>query len=59
MNAFCVSCKEKREMSNAKNAVAKNGRHMMRGECVNCGTKMCKFVSSSANGGAQSKKSCK
>lgn len=57
MNAYCVSCKEQREMDNARAELAKNGRHMMKGECSSCGTKMCKFVSeNTANGGGKQQK---
>jgi len=42
--AYCVKCKEKREMKDATEAVAKNGRKMMKGTCPVCGTKMNLFV---------------
>lgn len=41
---YCVKCKAKSSMAAPKLATAKNGRKMMTGTCVKCGTKMVKFV---------------
>jgi hypothetical protein len=40
---YCVSCKAKRGMKNCKKTVS-NGRHVLKGECIKCGTKMNKFI---------------
>ncbi len=40
MQAYCVRCKGKREMSNAKPVKMKNGRRATKGTCPSCGTKM-------------------
>ena len=42
--AYCVKCKTKRHMKEAKEKVAKNGRHMMSGLCSVCNTKMNLFI---------------
>jgi len=42
--AYCVKCKAKGEMKEPKESVASNGRAMMQGQCVKCGTKMTKFI---------------
>ena len=38
--AYCVKCKAKREMKNAKEVKLNNGKPAMSGECPKCGTKM-------------------
>jgi hypothetical protein len=38
--AYCVKCKEKREMKDAHEITMKNGKHAMQGQCVVCGTKL-------------------
>lgn len=42
--AYCVKCKTKREMKDAKEVTLDNGRKMMKGECSVCGTKMGLFI---------------
>ena len=45
--AYCVKCREKREMKDAKEEtiMGKGGeRRAMRGTCSVCGTKMMKFL---------------
>jgi len=37
---YCVKCKKKREMKNAKKVKLKNGRPATKGECPTCTTKM-------------------
>jgi len=37
---YCVKCKAKREMKDAKEVTMKNGRKAMKGECPKCDTKM-------------------
>ncbi len=36
--AYCVKCKEKREMKNPHQITMKNGKSAMQGQCVVCGT---------------------
>lgn len=43
MEAYCVKCKQKREMKNAKEVTMKNGKKAMTGTCEVCGTKMFKI----------------
>ena len=40
MQAYCVKCREKKDMKDAKTIVMKNGRPAVQGVCVTCGTKM-------------------
>ncbi len=40
MEAYCLKCREKREMSDATSITMKNGRPAMQGICALCGTKM-------------------
>ncbi len=37
---YCVKCKAKREMKDAKEVTMKNGRKAMKGSCPKCTTKM-------------------
>lgn len=41
---YCVKCKTSKTMRDCVKEVAKNGRPMLKGLCVDCGTKMNKFV---------------
>lgn len=43
MEAYCVKCKEKKEMSNPKAVTMKNGKKATSGACPDCGTKMFKI----------------
>ena len=38
--AYCVKCREKREMKDAQQVTMKNGRTAMQGVCPVCGTKL-------------------
>lgn len=38
--AYCVKCKEKRDMQNAENVTMKNGKPAVKGKCPVCGTGM-------------------
>ncbi len=38
MEAYCVKCKQKREMKDAQKVKMKNGRPAMKGRCPECGT---------------------
>jgi hypothetical protein len=40
MQAYCVKCRAKKEMSNAKAITMKNGKPATQGVCPTCGTKM-------------------
>jgi len=40
MQAYCMKCRAKREMSNAKSITMKNGKLATQGICPVCGTKM-------------------
>lgn len=40
MDAYCVKCRQSREMKNTEKVTLKNGRPATRGECSVCGTKM-------------------
>lgn len=43
-NAYCVKCRKKCNMNNCHNTTSKNGRKMLKGNCVHCNTKMNKFL---------------
>lgn len=47
MEGYCMKCKGKREMKDAAETVAKNGRPMFKGKCPDCGTTICKIGSPS------------
>ena len=40
MQAYCVKCRAKREMKNARAITMKNGKPATQGVCPTCGTKM-------------------
>jgi Zn finger protein HypA/HybF involved in hydrogenase expression len=40
MQAYCMKCKAKREMKDARSITMKNGRPATQGICPTCGTKM-------------------
>lgn len=44
--AYCVKCKEKREMKDAHKIEMKNGKPAMQGTCTVCGTKLTRILSS-------------
>ena len=43
MEAYCMKCKQKREMKDAKEVTMKNGKKAQSGVCSVCGTKMFKI----------------
>ncbi len=43
MEAYCMKCKQKREMKSTEQIQMKNGRPATRGVCATCGTKMFKI----------------
>ncbi len=42
--AYCVKCKAKKEMKDAKEVTMKNGRKAMKGYCPTCGTGMYRIM---------------
>ena len=40
MQAYCVKCRSKKEISSAKAITMKNGKPATQGTCPTCGTKM-------------------
>jgi hypothetical protein len=46
--AYCVKCREKREMKDPQVVEMKGGRKAMSGTCVVCGTKMFKILGKAA-----------
>ena len=38
MQGYCMKCREKREMKDAREVTLKNGRQAMQGKCDVCGT---------------------
>ena len=44
VEGYCVKCKAKREMAEAKEVTMKNGRKAMKGKCPKCGTGMYKIL---------------
>ncbi len=43
VEAYCVKCKAKRKMKDAKEVTMKNGKKAKTGPCSVCGTKMFKI----------------
>jgi Zn finger protein HypA/HybF involved in hydrogenase expression len=43
MEAYCLKCRERREMKNPKAITMKNGKPATEGACPVCGTKMFKI----------------
>ncbi|MBL7069089.1 MAG: hypothetical protein ISS34_04455 [Candidatus Omnitrophica bacterium] len=41
---YCVKCKAKKEMKDAKEVVMKNKRKAMKGKCPDCGTSMFRIL---------------
>ncbi|MBS3113277.1 hypothetical protein J4418_04305 [Candidatus Woesearchaeota archaeon] len=44
VQAYCVKCKAKRDMADAKTVTMKNGRKAMKGKCPKCGTGMYRIL---------------
>jgi len=40
MEAYCLKCRAKRDISDPKQVTLKNGRPATQGTCPNCGTKI-------------------
>jgi ssDNA-binding Zn-finger/Zn-ribbon topoisomerase 1 len=43
--AYCVKCREKREMKDEEEVTMKNGRPAVQGICPVCGTKLFRLMS--------------
>jgi predicted nucleic acid-binding Zn-ribbon protein len=48
---YCVKCRGKTDTADLQEVVSRNGRHMLRGTCVKCGTTKTQFVKKTAQGG--------
>ena len=46
VEGYCMKCKAKREIQDAKEVTTKNGRRMIKGTCPDCGTTICKIGAS-------------
>jgi len=44
MDGYCVKCKAKKEMKDAKEVTMKNDRKAMKGKCPDCGTGMYRIL---------------
>ncbi|HEY1017118.1 MAG TPA: DUF5679 domain-containing protein [Herpetosiphonaceae bacterium] len=44
--AYCVKCKTKRPIKDAKIETMENGRRALKGTCSTCGTKLTRFLPS-------------
>lgn len=44
VEGYCVKCKAKSEMADAKQTTMANGRSAMKGKCKKCGTGMFKIL---------------
>jgi hypothetical protein len=42
--AYCMKCKQKREMKDTEQVTMKNGRKALKGKCTVCGTGMYKIL---------------
>ena len=44
MTGYCVKCKAKKSISEAKEVTMKNGRKALKGKCPDCGTGMYRIL---------------
>jgi hypothetical protein len=44
MEGYCVKCREKREIKDARTEKLDNGRTALRGTCPVCGTNITRFI---------------
>ena len=56
MQAYCMKCRAKREMRNARAITMKNGKPATQGICPVCGTKMFRIGKGQSDIGIQSQK---
>ncbi len=40
MQAYCVKCRQKRDMNGPKDATTKNGKPVIKGTCTTCNTNL-------------------
>lgn len=52
--AYCVKCRQKREMKDPQEVTMQNGRPATKGTCPVCGTSMFRIGSGAAAGGSSS-----
>ncbi|MCC6793120.1 MAG: hypothetical protein IT336_15640 [Thermomicrobiales bacterium] len=45
VEAYCVKCREKREIKDPNQVQMKNGRYAIEGTCPECGTKLFRMIS--------------
>lgn len=50
MEAYCMKCKEKREMLDPKRGTTSNGKPFVKGTCPSCGSKMCRIGRTPSSG---------
>ncbi|HLZ56005.1 MAG TPA: DUF5679 domain-containing protein [Ktedonosporobacter sp.] len=48
--AYCVKCKQKREMKDSHQITMKNGKPAMQGLCTVCGTKLTRILPAQKTG---------
>jgi DNA topoisomerase I len=56
IQAYCVKCKEKRDMLEADAVFTKNGRPGTRGKCGTCGTTLFRMGATAAHEGKKPEK---
>ncbi len=44
VEAYCMKCREKREMKDPQEVTLKNGSHALQGPCAVCGGKLNKMI---------------
>lgn len=44
ITGYCVKCKAKKSITEAKETTMKNGRKAMKGKCLDCGTGMFRIL---------------
>ena len=49
---YCLNCRRVTETENIATATSRNGRLMMRGQCITCGKTMIQCAKKGANGGS-------
>ena len=58
-SSYCVKCRGNTQTSGARLVTSANGRRMMKGQCVSCGTNKSQFVSASGSAGVLPKRKAK
>ncbi len=56
MEAYCVKCREKREMVDEETVTMKNGRTALQGKCGVCGTKLFRMLGGTTGDGEKAAK---